>query len=203
MLSSFWIATAAKGRLAMTGAVIVTAREERRIMFNRRFGKLAVAAAVLLVPTTLNADVPFTPAKGGYTVVFPEKPKEKEAGLSPNVKTTVYSVNRDDAAFLAGYTEYKENMDADKELAADVQSFVTNIPAQITERKRSVIKLQNGISAEQVEFSFDGQKAACRGIAIMTTPRTAIMIAALSIKPAGKLADVDEFVKSFKLAGQE
>ncbi len=172
-------------------------------MFNRRFGKLAVAAAVLLVPTTLNADVPFTPAKGGYTVVFPEKPMEKEVGLSPNVKTTVYSVNRDDAAFLAGYTEYKENMDADKELAADVQSFVTNIPAQMTERKRSVIKLQNGVSAEQVEFSFDGEKAAGRGIAIMTTPRTAIKIAAMSIKPAGKHAGVDEFVKSFKLTGQE
>jgi hypothetical protein len=29
------------------------------------------------------------------------------------------------------------------------------------------------------------------------------MIAGLAMKPAGKPADVEEFVKSFKLAGQE
>ena len=172
-------------------------------MVNRRFGGLAVAAAVLFMPAALNAEVPFSPAKGGYTVVFPGKPEEKEVALSPQVKSTVYSVNRDDAAFLAGYTEYTQDMDVDKELAADVQSFVISIPAQMTERKRSAIKLPDGTSAERVEFSFDGEKSAGRGVAIMRTPRSSIMIAALSIKPAGKPADVDAFVKSFKLAGQD
>ena len=69
-------------------------------MFNRRFGGLAAAAAVLLMPAALCAEVPFTPAKGGYTIVFPEKPQEKEVALSPSVKSTIYSVNRDDGAFL-------------------------------------------------------------------------------------------------------
>ncbi len=172
-------------------------------MFKRPLSKLAIAATVLLVPAGLSAQVAFTPAKGGYSIVFPEQPKEKEVALSPSVKSTVYSVNREDAAFLAGFTEYKEDMDVDKELAADIQSFVTNIPAQMTERKRSVIKLPDGASAERIEFSFEGNNSAGRGIAIMMTPRSSIMIAALSIKPAGKPADVDEFVKSFKLAGQE
>jgi hypothetical protein len=36
----------------------------------------------------------------------------------------------------------------------------------------------------------------------MTTPRSSVMIAGLAMKPSGKPADVDEFVKSFKLAGQ-
>ena len=172
-------------------------------MFNRRFGGLAAAAAVLLMPAALCAEVPFTPAKGGYTIVFPEKPQEKEVALSPSVKSTIYSVNRDDGAFLAGYTEYDADMNVDKELAADVQSFVTSIPAQITERKRSAIKRLDGTSVERVEFSFDGEKSAGRGVAIMTSPRSSIMVAALSIKPAGKPASVDEFVKSFKLAGQQ
>jgi hypothetical protein len=178
-------------------------KEETRSMFNRQFGKLAVAAAVLLAPGALHAETPFTPAKGGYSVTFPGKPQEKEVSLSPQVKSTVYSVNRDDAAFLAGYTEYTQDMDVDKELAADVQSFVTSLPARMTERKRSAVKLANGTSVERVEFSFDGDKTAGRGVAIMTGPRSSVMIAGLSMKPAGKPADVDEFVKSFKLAGQE
>ena len=107
------------------------------------------------------------------------------------------------APFSAGYTEYDADMNVDKELAADVQSFVTSIPAQITERKRTAIKRPDGTSVERVEFSFDGEKSAGRGVAIMTSPRSSIMIAALSIKPAGKPASVDEFVKSFKLAGQQ
>lgn len=172
-------------------------------MLNRRLGQLAAAAAAMLLPTALSAEVPFMLAKGGYTIVFPEKPQEKEVALSPQVKSTVYSVNRDDAAFLAGYTEYSQSMDADKELAADVQSFVTSIPAQMTERKRTAIKLPNGTSIERVDFSFDGAASSGRGVAVMTSPRSSVMIAALSIKPAGKPADVDEFVKSFKLTGQE
>ncbi len=172
-------------------------------MINRRIGSLAVAAAVLLAPGTLGAQAPFTPAKGGYTVTFPAKPQEKEVALSPQVKSTVYSVNRADAAFLAGYTEYTQDMDTGKELAADVQSFITSLPARMTARKSSVIKLASGASAERVEFSFDGEKTAGRGVAVMTGPRSSVMIAGLAMKPVGKPADVDAFVKSFKLAGQE
>jgi hypothetical protein len=171
-------------------------------MINWQFGRLAALAVAVLVPSALCAEVPFTPAKGGYTIVFPDKPQEKEVALSPQVKSTVYSVNRADGAFLAGYTEYTEDMDVDKELAADVQSFVTSLPAQMTERKRSAVKLANGTSVERVEFTFEGEKTAGRGVAVMTSPRSSIMIAGLASKPGGKPADVDEFVKSFKLSGQ-
>ncbi len=172
-------------------------------MLKRELSMLATAATVLLVPAGLSAQVAFTPAKGGYTIVFPEKPREQEVALSPSVKETVYSVNRGDASFLAGYTEYQSDVDAAKELEADVQSFVVQIHAQMGGRKRSILKLANGTNVEQVEFTFDGEKSAGRGIAIMTTPRSSIMIAGLFTKPGGKPADVDEFVKSFKLAGQE
>ena len=172
-------------------------------MINRRFGRLAAVAVAVLVPTALCAEVPFTPAKGGYTIVFPDKPLEKEVALSPDVKETVYSVNRSDAAFLAGFTEYSQAMDVEKELVADVQSFVTSLPAQMVERKRSAVKLADGTSVMQVEFSFEGEKSAGRGVAVMTTPHSSIMIAGLSMKPSGKPADVDEFVKSFKLTGQQ
>lgn len=172
-------------------------------MLKGPISRLAIAAAFMLMPAGLNAQVAFTPASGGYSVNFPEQPQEKDVALSPQVKTKLYSVNRNDAAFLAGYTEYSENMDVEKEMAADVQSFVTGIPAQIADRTSSTVELPDGKKALRVDFSFDGQKATGRGVIIMPTPRSSIMIAALSIKPAGKPSDVDDFVKSFKLAGQQ
>lgn len=171
-------------------------------MFNR-LSKLAIAATVVLVPTALSAQVAVTPANGGYSVVFPEKPQEKEVALSPTVKTTVYSVNRGDASFLAGYTEYKEKMDVDKELAADVQSFVQQLQGRILERRRSVVKLPSGAPVEQVEFLFENEKTSGHGIAVMTNPQSSIMIAGLTNKTDGKPADVDAFVKSFKLAADK
>jgi hypothetical protein len=183
--------------------IAITKRRGKANVFKGPVSKLAIAAAFMMVPAGLNAQVAFTPAAGGYSIVFPEQPQEKDVALSPQVKTKVYSVNRNDAAFLAGYTEYQEDMDVEKEMAADVQSFVTDIPAQIAERTRTTIVLPDGRKAQRVDFSFDGQKAAGRGIIIMPTPRSSIMIAALSIKPAGKPSDVDDFVKSFKLAGQQ
>ncbi|MFY9642422.1 MAG: hypothetical protein WCD20_09065 [Rhodomicrobium sp.] len=172
-------------------------------MLKRELSKLAIAAAVLLVPAGLSAQVVFTPAKGGYSIAFPEKPQEQQVALSPDVKETVYSLNRGDDSFLAGYTEYQKDMDIAKELEADVQSFVVQLHAQMGGRKRTVVKLANGKNAEQIEFTFAGEKTAGHGIAIMTTPRSSIMVVGLITKPGGKPADVEAFVKSFKLEGQE
>jgi hypothetical protein len=182
----------------------IAKRRGKANVFKGPILKCAIAAAfIMTAPAGLKAQVAITPAGGGYSVVFPEQPQEKDVALSPQVKTKIYSVNRNDAAFLAGYTEYSENMDVEKEMAADVQSFVVDIPAQIADRTSSTIELPDGKKVQRVDFSFDGQKAAGRGIIIMPTPRSSIMIAALTIKPAGKPSDVDEFVKSFKLGGQQ
>lgn len=171
-------------------------------MSGRRFAKLVPLAALLFAPAA-SAQVPFTPAAGGYSIVFPEQPQEKQAALSPEVKTTVYSVNRTDAAFLSGFTEYRADVDVQKELAADVQSFVQRIDARLTGVKKTEVKLANGKSAAQIEFSFEGQQSAGRGFAIVPDPHSSIMVAALSIKPADRRGEVDDFVNSFKLVGHE
>ena len=63
-------------------------------MLKGPISKLAIAAAFMtMAPVGLKAQVAFTPANGGYSVVFPEQPKEKEVALSPKIKTRVYSVN--------------------------------------------------------------------------------------------------------------
>ena len=168
-----------------------------------RITRLLFAAAALAVPAAASAQVPFTPARGGYSIVFPDKPAEKEVPLADSVKSTVYSVNRADSAFLSGYTEYLgANMDVERELVADVDNFAAQINAKVTDRKRSALKLANGALAQEVEFSFDGDRAAGRGVLIIPDAHTSIMVAGLSLKPGDQHAAVDSFVNSFKFLGQ-
>ncbi len=167
-----------------------------------RFTKIFIAAAVLAFPALANAQVPFTPAKGGYSIVFPEKPAEKELALSDSVKATVYSVNRPDSAFLSGYTEYLgANMDVERELVADVDGFAQQVNATVTDRKRFAIKMPNGELAQKVEFTFEGDKTAGRGILIIPNAHSSVMAAGLTLKPADRRAAVDSFVDSLKISG--
>jgi hypothetical protein len=174
-------------------------------MHTMRLAKLAAcAAAALLIPATAGAQVPFTPAKGGYSIIFPEKPQEQQLSLAEGVTETVYSVNRSDAAFVAGYTEFsRDKLDVEKELVADIDGFVAQIKAKVTDRKRLAVHMTNGGRVQLVEFTFEGEKSAGRGVLVIPDDRSTIMVAALSLKPADSHAAVEEFVKSLKLVGQE
>jgi hypothetical protein len=172
-------------------------------MLSLRLARIAACATVFFTPAA-SAQVAFTPAKGGYSVVFPENPQEKEVALAEGIKSTVYSVNHSDAAFLAGYTEYsKDKIDVEKEIVADVNGFAQQIDARVTERKRIAIRMNTGGRVELVEFSFEGDKSSGRGVLVIPDEHSTIMIAALSLRPTESRAAVDEFVKSFKLKGQE
>ena len=147
----------------------------------------------------LQAEDGSAPLKGGYTIAFPEKPQEKEVTPSPNAKTTVYSVNHSDAAFLSGYTEYGKNVDLAVELQADIDAFVKSIGGELTGQKRTDLISASSGRMPRVDFTFESDKIAGRGVAIVTTPRSVIMVSALSVKPNG-LQQVDRFVDSFQLA---
>jgi hypothetical protein len=51
----------------------------------------------------------------------------------------------------------------------------------------------------RIDFTFESDKIAGRGVAVVTTPRSVIMVSALSVKPNG-LDQVERFVDSFRLA---
>ncbi len=169
-------------------------------MIQRALASFAIGASALLIsPLSLHADEPFTPAKGGYSIVFPEKPQEKEVAPTTDARSTVYSVNRDDAAFLSGYTEYANNVDLNIELQADIDSFVRSLGAEVKGQKRTDLITAGSGRMPRVDFIFESDKVAGRGIAIVTTPRSVIMVSALSVKP-NDLQQVNRFVDSFKLA---
>jgi len=158
-----------------------------------------VATPAVASPLTLQAEEAAAPLKGGYTIAFPEKPQEKEVTPSSNAKTTVYSVNHSDASFLSGYTEYVKNVDLAVELQADIDAFVKSIGAELTGQKRTDLVTASSGRMPRVDFTFESDKIAGRGIAIVTTPRSVIMVSAFSVKPNG-LEQVDRFVDSFQLA---
>ncbi len=159
--------------------------------------RLALATAVVC-PLGLNAEEAQSLFKGGYTIAFPEKPDEKEVVPSAGSKTTVYSVNHGDASFLSGYTEYAKNVDLAVELQADIEAFVKSIGAEVTGQKRTdLIAASNG-RMPRVDFTFENGNLAGRGLAIVTTPQSVIMVSAFSAKPNG-LQHVDRFVDSFQI----
>jgi len=169
-------------------------------MVQRALFRLAlVATAAVASPFILRAEEAPPPLKGGYTIAFPEKPQEKEVTPSSNAKTTVYAVNHSDASFLSGYTEYAKNVDLAVELQADIDAFVKSIGAELTGQKRTDLISASSGRMPRVDFTFESVKIAGRGIAVVTTPRSVIMVSALSVKPNG-LQQVDRFVDSFQLA---
>ena len=156
-------------------------------------------AGIAAWPLALHAGDAPAPFKGGYTIAFPEKPDEKEVAPSAGSKTTVYSVNRSDGSFLSGYTEYEKNVDLTVELQADIDAFVKSLGAEVTGQKRTdLVSAANG-RMPRIDFTFENGKIAGRGIAIVTTPRSVIMVSGFSVKPNG-LQHVDQFVDSFQLA---
>ncbi len=169
-------------------------------MFQQALFRFALIATTAVVyPLGLQAEGTSSPLRGGYTVAFPEKPEEREVAPSASSKTTVYSVNHSDASFLSGYTEYAKNVDLAVELQADIDAFVKSIGAEVTGQKRTdLVTVANG-RMPRIDFTFESEKITGRGIAIVTTPRSVIMVSALSVKP-NSLQQVDRFVDSFQLS---
>jgi len=169
-------------------------------MFQQALFRFAlVAAAAVICPLGIQAEEAPSPLKGGYTIAFPEKPDEREVAPSAGSKTAVYSVNHSDASFLSGYTEYAKNVELAVELQADIDAFVKSIGAEVTGQKRTDLISAASGRMPRIDFTFENDKVAGRGIAVVTTPRSVIMVSAFAVKPNG-LQQVDRFVDSFQLS---
>ncbi len=81
----------------------------------------------------------------------------------------------------------------------DIDAFVKSIGAEVTGQKRTDLIAAPSGRMPRVDFTFESEKLAGRGIAIVTTPRSVIMVSALSVKPNGQ-QEVDRFVDSFQIS---
>jgi hypothetical protein len=164
----------------------------------RRSIPLAMLAAALLLAARVSAQVPFTSAEGGYSVSFPEKPRET-AETKPEGKIFSYIVRQNDAVYGSSHVEYNSDLDIEQELQANAVNFADAVKAPVTSRRRTQFTAASGEKLPELEFSYESDKLAGKGIVIVSGRRS-IMAAAFAFKPNDRRAAIDRFLQSFRLA---
>jgi len=163
-----------------------------------RFAPLAILAAALLPVAGASAQVPFTSAEGGYSISFPAEPRET-AETKPEGKIFSYTVRHDDAVYGSSHVEYNSELDIEQELQANAVNFADAVKAPLTSRRRTQFTAASGEKLPELEFTYESDKLAGKGLVIVSGRRS-IMAAAFAFKPNDRRAAIDQFLQSFKLA---
>jgi len=159
---------------------------------------LAMLAAALLLAAGASAQVPFTSAEGGYSVSFPEKPRET-AETKPEGRIFSYIVRQDDAVYGSSHVEYNSDLDVEQELQANAVNFTDAVKAPLTSRRRTQFTTASGEKLPELEFAYENDKLAGKGIVIVSGRRS-ILVTAFAVKPNDRGAAIDQFLQSFRLA---
>jgi hypothetical protein len=162
-----------------------------------RFAPLAILAAALL-PLAASAQIPFTSAEGGYSVSFPAEPRQT-AAAKPEGRIFSYTVRHDDTVYGSSHVEYNSELDIEQELQANAVNFADAVKAPLTSRRRTQFTAASGEKLPELEFTYESDKLAGKGLVIVSGRRS-IMAAAFAFKPSDRRAAIDEFLQSFKLA---
>jgi len=162
-----------------------------------RLEALAVLAAELCWAAGASAEVPFTSPEGGYSVSFPVEPRET-VETRPDGKIFSYMVRQNDAAYGTSHVEYKSDLDVEQELQANAVNFADALKAPVTSRQRTQVTAASGEKLPELEFAYESDKLAGKGIVIVSGRRS-ILVTAFAFKPNDRRAAIDQFLQSFKL----
>jgi hypothetical protein len=162
------------------------------------FASLAVFSTALLLAAGASSQVPLTSAEGGYSVSFPEKPRET-AETKPEGRIFSYIVRQDDAVYGSSHVEYNSDLDVEQELQANAVNFANAVKAPLTSRRRTQFTTASGEKLPELEFAYESDKLAGKGIVIVSGRRS-ILVTAFAVKPNDRGAAIDQFLQSFRLA---
>jgi hypothetical protein len=162
------------------------------------FASLAVFSTALLLAAGASSQVPLTSAEGGYSVSFPEKPRET-AETKPEGRIFSYIVRQDDAVYGSSHVEYNSDLDVEQELQANAVNFANAVKAPLTSRRRTQFTTASGEKLPELEFAYESDKLAGKGIVIVSGRRS-IPVTAFAVKPNDRGAAIDQFLQSFRLA---
>jgi hypothetical protein len=163
-----------------------------------RCAPLAFFTAALLLPAGVAAQVPFTSAEGGYSISFPAEPRET-VETKPEAKIFSYIVRQDDAVYGSSHVEYNSDLDVEQELQANAVNFAAALQAPVTSRRRTELTAASGTKLPELEFTYESDKLAGKGMVIVSGRRS-ILVTAFAVKPNDRRTAVDRFLHSFKLA---
>ena len=179
-----------RNRLCLT---VRTGMQERL-----RFAPLAMFAAALFLTTDACAQVPFTSAQGGYSILFPAEPRET-VETKPDAKIFNYMVRQGDTVYGSSHVEYNADLDVEQELQANAVNFADAVKAPVTSRRRTQVGTASGEKLPELEFTYESDKLAGKGVVIMSGRRS-ILVTAFALKPNDRRAAIDQFLQSLKLA---
>ena len=165
------------------------------------WGQLRIAlamVAVALLPGGTSAQVPFTSAQGGYSVSFPAEPRET-VETKPEAKIFSYIVRQNDAVYGSSHVDYNSDLDAEQELQANALNFADAVKAPVTSRRRAEVTAGTGAKLPELEFTYESDKLAGKGI-VVVSGRRSILVTAFALKPHDRRGAIDQFLQSFKLA---
>jgi hypothetical protein len=164
-----------------------------------RSAPLATLAAALLLPAgSAAAQVPFTSAEGGYSVSFPAEPRET-VETKPDGKIFSYLVRQDDAVYGSSHVDYNSDLDVEQELQSNAVNFADALHAPVTSRRRAEVATASGAKLPELEFTYESDKLAGKGI-VIASGRRSILVTAFAFKPNDRRGAIDQFLQSFKLA---
>jgi hypothetical protein len=158
----------------------------------------SMLAAALLLAAGAAAEVPFTSPEGGYAVSFPAQPRET-VETRPDGKIFSYMVRQQDAAYGTSHVEYNADLDIEQELQANAANFAAALQAPVVSRRRAQVTAANGEKLPDLEFTYESDKLAGKGI-VVVSGRRSILVTAFGFKPNDRRAAIDQFLQSFKLA---
>jgi hypothetical protein len=162
-----------------------------------RFAPLAILATALLLGPGVGAQVPFTSAQGGYSVSFPAEPRET-VETKPEAKISSYIVRKDDTVYGSSHVEYNSDLDIEQELQANAVNFAEALQAPVASRRRSQMTAASGEKLPALEFTYESDKLAGKGI-VVVSGRRSILVTAFAFKPNDRRTAIDQFLQSFKL----
>src|SRR6266571_6782738 len=128
-----------------------------------RFASLAILAATLLPAAVASAQVPFTSAEGGSSISFPAEPRET-VETKPEAKIFSYIVRQDDAIYGSSHVEYNSELDVEAELQSNAVNFAEAVRAPVTSRRRTQFTAASGEKRPELEFTYESDKLAGKGI---------------------------------------
>ena len=164
-----------------------------------KFGWFAVALSLAsVIAADASAQVPVSSAEGGYSIVFPAKPEQKNTE-QPGVKMVTHAVRAGDNVFVLAEGLFDANIpDAGAMMDRDVADYIKAFNGRQTWGGTKDFVTSSGVSLPSRQFTFEAETLSGKGLVVVSGRRD-IVIAAEKIRPNGTDEAVEKFLNSFKL----
>jgi hypothetical protein len=160
---------------------------------------LAVASLLSIRPALA---VNIAPPGSGFSAWFPVEPEEGSAP-TPEAATFLWVASDGAFIFVIGHTDNAKIIESKAELEASFKNFLTEVNGRVLSRKMTTVSRPDGRPLPAIKFTFAGAKLSGSAIIITEGGRGAYTVMGAKLNDQnGDIAEIDRFMKSFKLTAE-